>query len=104
MGTAVLNELLAKLKLKHETALDDEAIKEYLQDAFEDIVDFTHQTGAYVQENLQGVIVRLAIERLNTKGAEGLKSQSYSGVSETYAEDISKPIKATLMRHRRLLK
>lgn len=104
MELAIVTELIAKLKLRYETALIDEYIAEYLQDALDYIVDFTHQDSTYVQENLKGVIVKVAIEMINTKGAEGIKSQSYSGVSETYADDISKPIKTSLVKHRRLLK
>jgi len=45
---------------------------------------------------------RIAIIRLNRMGSEGLASQGYSGVSESYINDYPADIKTILNRKRRL--
>jgi hypothetical protein len=49
---------------------------------------------------LEGVAVEMAIIKLNRLGSEGLASQSYSGVSETYIDGYPAHIMSVLNRKR----
>mgnify|MGYP003422184630 CR=1 FL=1 len=51
---------------------------------------------------LEIVAQRIAIIKLNKLNAEGLSSQSYSGVSESYIEGYPADIMAVLKRKRRM--
>lgn len=97
-----MEELLKKLKVKYIGELDNTIATIYLEDAIEYCVNFTRQTSSYMIEKLSSVIISIALENLSKRGAEGLKSQGYSGVSETYSEDASEAIKKQLRNHRRL--
>ena len=53
-------------------------------------------------EALEYVAQRIAILKLNRMGSEGLASQGYSGVSESYVDGYPQDILAILNRKRRL--
>lgn len=45
---------------------------------------------------------RIAVIKLNRMNSEGLSSQSYSGISESYVEGYPEDIKAVLNRKRKI--
>lgn len=51
---------------------------------------------------LEMVAQQIAILKLNKQGAEGLTSQSYSGVSEAYTDGYPAELQAILDRKRKL--
>lgn len=51
---------------------------------------------------LEAVALRIAIIKLNRIGSEGLASQGYSGVSETYIDGYPKDILSILNRKRKV--
>lgn len=51
---------------------------------------------------LEMVAVKIAIIKLNRLNSEGLASQSYSGVSESYVDGYPQDIMAVLNRKRKL--
>lgn len=55
-----------------------------------------------LDDDLQMCAERLAIIKLNRLNTEGLASQSYSGVSESYEDDIPADILRILNRKRRI--
>ena len=71
-------------------------LQRYIDKAINKVMNFTKRDKAYVEKELQNQVIDLAIILYNRKGTEGLKSQSYSGVSETYVEDIPNEIKRDL--------
>lgn len=77
-------------------------LQRYIDKAINKVMNFTKRDKAYVEKELQNQVIDLAIILYNRKGTEGLKSQSYSGVSETYVEDIPNEIKRDLYAHRLL--
>lgn len=77
-------------------------LQRYIDKAINKVMNFTKRDKAYVEKELQNQVIDLAIIFYNRKGTEGLKSQSYSGVSETYVEDIPNEIKRDLYAHRLL--
>lgn len=55
-----------------------------------------------VPEAAQSAVVQMAVCRYNALGAEGLSSQSYSGMSESYMADWPEPLKRAVYRFRRV--
>lgn len=51
---------------------------------------------------LENCALRIAIIKLNRMNSEGLASQSYSGVSESYVDGYPDDIKAILNRKRKI--
>jgi hypothetical protein len=58
--------------------------------------------GREVDEALEMVAVRLAVIKLNRLNTEGLASQGYSGVSESYVDGYPADILAILNRKRKI--
>lgn len=81
----------------------DAQLQRLLSKAIKDVINFTHQTEEYCKKFLSEQIIDLATIRYNRKGSEGLNSQSYSGVSESYTNDIPTSIQRSLFVHRKLV-
>lgn len=92
---------LLKLELGADET-QEPLLQRYIDKAINKVMNFTKRDKAYVEKELQNQVIDLAIILYNRKGTEGLKSQSYSGVSETYVEDIPNEIKRDLYAHRLL--
>lgn len=92
---------LLKLELGADKT-QEPLLQRYMDKAVNKVMNFTKRDKAYVEKELQNQVIDLAIILYNRKGTEGLKSQSYSGVSETYVEDIPNEIKRDLYAHRLL--
>lgn len=81
-------------------ASKDAQLQRLLKKATDKVVKITHRKEEYVIEHLAEEIIELATMAYNRKGAEGLTSQSYSGVSEHYEVEIPKRILAVLYKER----
>lgn len=55
-----------------------------------------------VDFELEIIVERIAVIKLNRTNTEGLASQSYSGVSESYVDGYPADIKAVLNRKRKI--
>ena len=55
-----------------------------------------------IDSTLEYAAQQITVIKLNRMGSEGLASQGYSGVSESYINDYPADIKAILNRKRRL--
>lgn len=51
---------------------------------------------------LDEIVILMATERYNKWGEEGIKTRSFSGVSESYNDDFSDTIYKALRRHKRI--
>lgn len=51
---------------------------------------------------MESIIEELVVIRYNKLGSEGLQSESYSGISQTFLSDIPSDIKQQLNAYRRL--
>lgn len=68
-----------------------------IEQAEADFLDMTHQTST---EGVETLILRMAVVRYNLLGCEGMGSQNYNGLAESftgYGDDLTATIKA----HRR---
>lgn len=68
----------------------------YVNKAHKAIKRYTKRNDVYIQDNLEESVIDLALCYYNQKGAEGIESQSYSGVSEHYEKGIPKSIRDDL--------
>jgi hypothetical protein len=57
---------------------------------------------ALLDYELEVVAMKIAVIKLNRLNTEGLASQSYSGISETYVDGYPEDIMAVLRRKRRI--
>ena len=84
------------------TGCDNDILSQYYIDkAVQNIKDYTKRNTKTVETLLKSYVIDLAVSYYNTKGAEGLQSQSYSGVSESYFQDIPENIKRNLGTYKR---
>lgn len=79
-NTQVLNLLISQCKM---FAVDYCALDEY-------------------DEQLDEIVKVMVCERFNKLSADGISSQSYSGISESYTDDFSPMIYKGLRRHRKM--
>ena len=70
-----------------------------LKRALAEVEAYTNRALDY---ELESVAVDIAVIKLNRMGSEGLASQSYSGVSESYTDGYPAHILAVLNRKRRI--
>lgn len=59
-------------------------------------------TNRQLDYELEIIACRIAVLNLNRIGTEGLASQSYSGITEAYLNDLPADIKSALNRKRKI--
>lgn len=79
---------------------DDVLAQYYIDKAIQVIKDYTKRNTHTATTMLKTYVIDLAVIYYNQKGAEGLQSQSYSGVNESYLEDIPLTLKQGLNAYR----
>ena len=96
--------MLEKLKLiLGVTVTEKDALIQYCIDkSVDEVVDFTNQSETYCLEHLENTILELAIIRYNRMGTEGLQAEAYSGISNSFIDDVPKSEQRRLRSHRRL--
>ena len=83
------------------TGCDNDILAQYYLDkATQMIKDYTKRNTKTVTETLKTYVIELAISYYNRKGAEGLKSQSFDSVSESFVQGMPENIKASLNAYR----
>lgn len=87
-----MRNLLEKFKRRPGIKGTDEYLQDLLDNALEYAIQETKRSKEYLEKTIPVAIIDLAVIAYNRNGTEGLKLQSYSGVSEHYEEDIPKPI------------
>ena len=56
-----------------------------------------------IPDPLGSAVVNMALVKLNRAGAEGVASQGFSGVSESYLDGYPEEIRSVLRRYRKLV-
>lgn len=77
----------------------DELIELYLKQAISEVESYCNRTIDY---ELEMIAKRLVVIRLNRLNTEGLASQSFSGVSESYVDGYPQDILKVLNRKRKI--
>lgn len=78
----------------------DALLSQLLEDATQYVKDYTHQET--LPQALESSVRDIVIIQYNRIGTEGVVSESFSGVSCNYLDDLPKPIKRKLRSYRRL--
>ena len=86
LGDAAGNYTDAKISLAYKIALAE--VEDYCKREADEVLILAAE--------------QIAVIKLNRSGTEGLASQSYSGVSESYIDGYPAEIKAILNRKRRM--
>ena len=88
-----------KLCLTNNTYTDD-LINLFIEDTTKEVKIYCNRED--IDTELESVIRRIVIIKLNRINSEGLSSQSYSGVSESFIDGYPQDIIAILNRKRKL--
>lgn len=99
-----MEEILSSIKLRPGISVNsDELLKDLIEDSIQDVKDFINYSD---DEELPcgciSIVKELVIIKCNRLGAEGLSSQNVGGASESYLNDIPKPLKKQLYRYRKI--
>lgn len=88
-----------KLCLTNNTYTDD-LINLFIEDTITEIKVYCNRED--IDTELESVIRRIVIIKLNRLGSDGLASQSFSGVSESFIDGYPQDIVSILNRKRKL--
>ena len=88
-----------KLCLTNNTYTDD-LINLFIDDTTKEVKIYCNRED--IDTELESVIRRIVIIKLNRMNSEGLSSQSYSGVSESFIDGYPQDIVSILNRKRKL--
>ena len=93
--------MLEKIKLcLTNNTYTDELINLYIDDTTKEVKIYCNREDIDVE--LESVIRRIVIIKLNKINSEGLSSQAYSGVSESFIDGYPQDIVSILNRKRKL--
>lgn len=98
-----MEEQLKKLKQRIPEITDtaqDTLLKQLLEDAEQEILDFTNRTE--LLPKMLGLQRDLALRYYNRQGLEGVSSQSQGKMSTSYSIEIPEDLKQRLIEYRRL--
>ncbi|WP_251860397.1 phage head-tail connector protein [Clostridium sp. Marseille-Q2269] len=97
-------KILQSLKLRPGISnFSDELLKDLISDSYNDVSEFTNLNECdKMPLGCISIVKDLVIIKVNKLGSEGLSSESYSGASQSYIEDIPKDIKRKLRRYRKI--
>lgn len=100
----MIEQILQSIKLRPGISnFSDELLLDKINDAVTEIREYINAGDSDELSSFCITIVKeLVILRCNKLGSEGLASQSVSGLSEVYTDDMPKEIKAKLRRCRKL--
>lgn len=86
LGAASSNFSDAQLTLVYKMALNE-------------VLEYTQAVPSYA---LELIAVRIAVIKLNQLGTEGLSSQSFNGISESYLTELPSDIQKALDKKRKI--
>ena len=93
--------LVERLKLRiDEIELSDSKLSEIIDDVTIEVLANTNQT--ILNAQLESAVISLSVVAVNRIGTEGIASESYSGVSTSYLENISPGVASILNANRRV--
>lgn len=100
MNEAILKSILLRPNTK---TIDEHLLNDLIGDAVADVKDFINfKEDEDIPSNLKGIVKKIVIGNINRIGYEGESSHSFSGVSVSFAEILSKDDIRKLKRYRRL--
>lgn len=99
-----IENIITTLKLRPGISnISDELLKDFINDAVIEVKEYCNITDDMeLTIGCISIVKDLVIIKVNKLGSEGLSSESYSGVNQSYIEDIPKDIKRKLRRYRKI--
>lgn len=99
-----MNNLNEKIQRRSNAAknLDSKVLNEIIDETMDEIRDYLNIEE--LPNGLEGTIISLVIIKCNKLGSEGLVSEGYSGISQSYINDYPRDIMKKLNRYRKLPK
>ena len=89
-----------KLLLNIQDNSKDNLLNYLISNIKQKILSYTNQIEILPQ--MEYIVEELVVLRYNKLGSEGLQSESFSGISQTFNQDIPQDIKSQLNQFRRL--
>ena len=97
----MIETLLERLKARlDENELSDGKLQGIIDDVTQEVLADTNQSELNLQ--LSSAVVSLSVIAVNRIGTEGISSESYSGVSTSYLDDVPPRVASILNANRRL--
>lgn len=93
-------ETLKTLLGERAAGYTDEYLNLLLEEAEAEALAYTRRET--LPSALQSLVPRMALVMVNRTGSEGVASQGFSGVSESYTDGYPAEIQAVLRRYRRI--
>lgn len=105
MGKRTLDENVILESLASRPGIDtnSELLKDMVKDAIVEIRSYlNYEDEEELPVGCEPIIKQLVLVRFSQNGAEGIQSESHSGVSTTYLTDLPKAVLRQIRRYRRL--
>ncbi|KIL09248.1 hypothetical protein SR42_09795 [Clostridium botulinum] len=100
----MIEKIIESIKLRPGISnVDEFLLADIVQDTVIEISDYINiKEGEELPLGCTSIIKDIVVIKVNKLGSEGVSSESYSGVSQSYIEDIPKDILRKLKRYRKL--
>lgn len=101
---AQVEDIVTSLKLRPGISnLSIDLLTDIVQDTITDVAEYINLVeGTDIPTSCVSIVKDIVVVKVNKLGSEGVSSESYSGVSQSYIEDIPKDILRKLKRYRKL--
>lgn len=98
------NRILESIKLRQGISNNsDDLLLDIIKDTIVEVSDYINlEERKELPEKCISIVKDISIIKANKLGSEGVSGESYSGVSQSYIEDIPKDILRKLRRYRKL--
>lgn len=100
----MIEKIIEYIKLRPGVSnIDEFLLADIVQDAVIEVSDYINiKEGEELPLGCISIVKDIVVIKVNKLGSEGISNESYSGVSQSYIEDIPKDILRKLKRYRRL--
>lgn len=97
-------QILQSFAIRMGSEFNPVLMEDYVSEAMCEVSDYINYGDDPLPNSLIGVVKKVAMFKFNTFKSTGIKSESYSGVSQTYLEDALSLEDMKKLRSKRRLK
>lgn len=95
--------ILAALCLRPGMEGNESILGDMVTDCISELKDLLNYSDAEtLPQALEGLVKEMVAERFNRMGAEGITSESHSGISQSYVDGLSNRQRMRIYKYRRL--
>ncbi|NFA40989.1 hypothetical protein EXM65_00020 [Clostridium botulinum] len=100
----IVEKIIESIKLRPGISNNsDDILLDIIKDTIIDVSEYINlEDGKELPTKCISIVKDIVVIKVNKLGSEGVSSESYSGVSQSYIEDIPKDILRKLRRYRKL--